>query len=1721
MEENGFELLANEEEQLQVNDAAAGFFELYNESEKYFSEQKAALNSTTLLTALALSDKRPITDELIGMSRDLLEKGQEAVVRGDIANQRLQRQMASINRVQSSLNVDVDPQIFQGLNASYNKLKTWDMREKQRVAIEEAAVDRIRSMAMEDPVQARILMDQLEFGTADQVTADWAVKMAVLRQRAEELDEEYQTMGWGKWLLNTVLNLAPLNFNFQRTGVMGTAGVTDLFTVGSSQQEESDAFWQQAQAMSNEEFARYAAKDGPLMESVRDNATTLFDLTADPQAAVEILDNIMATGSSTRQWNNVWGGVEIASVAPWKTLTNTTRMIAGMGDVRGAVRNMDNALHVLDTQGPEAMTRATGVTERELADELTVSAAKASDDGDVPLSVPAADRRAAAQLAIDEFFNSPDMPRFFSTEEAQVWMEGRIKEIEQRIGSPVKDVNYTTESLPGGQSHTSVTFTIGRKDGLGFASAGAARRAANSYGFGGSAEVAEEIVERPVVFLKNTDGTEITFYHGTAKRFEGMPTKGIRSRPNFVVYSTEADVANSYADLALSSVDDGTSALGDNRVFPVNIKAEDIADFRNPEDLEKARQWHVNRVNRENEEASRPAGWGESSFSEDALKNGDWTLWENEDMLRANGWKGAWITERNLTRKNPELNLALLDAEVNAVSLFDEAGRTFRDSTGQYFVKITRDMPEAGWLTGELKPEQMGFLGRMISRWFSSAARTGDPTLHGMALEAGSYLNRAARHIDNEIMGVFRQLPGKSKKVVRALGHLSAKREQWLTEEQIHVAVERGFGRRATEAELNAYKDLRLFNDMDWELRNVAMYVDGITKGKETVSFTTRWGEDILDEDVKIDYNMEVTPVERVFDVSRNKHYVHGRNSLDTKTLTTMKNNGYVMMTFPEGFTLPEGVIVNKVLIKKSDVTIKPLKREQLAYAPGGHRMYTDRVFVKQGRKGRQVDTGTEYLLSPNTFRTASNIAEAKKWAAVMERARTRLKEDPSTTAQQLDDEVFMNNTQSFPSGQEFLDGVTDGLYNLDNPFEAVFDRDLPSMYNTSGVDVTRMFNEDELGINGYYRTTGRMYTSAKGEILRHTSGEVAEILDPYETLSRSLHQVTRQLGLYNYKVNALERFANTYAKWLDVDATKSSPVQVLTDAKVVDTAPAEIRNQIEAQRASILNVLRFETPADRHTRQMYQSLAEKVLGEGDNAFRKFGHDAVWWFKDNNPVSVLRGLAFDMKLGMFNPGQLLVQASTMFSATALSPKYGMMGMSGLMPMHAYILKRGSENILDTMVKRGVPKVMGFDSVDEFKEYARHAYRHGFMEMNGSHIMINNTGPNVHFGSFAEKQTRAREQARVFFYTSEIWNRLVAYRIAWGEARDRGLRATDPQFNATILKLADDYSFNMTNESAAFWQKGLLSIPTQFWAYNMRMIEAMFGNRFTPMQRIRLGTMQLGIAGTAGIPGLQALSEYIKQKHGQAPNIDSLTGLADRGLVDYINYQLTGQDVLIGERVGTGGWASDTVKAIFGASEYGAQSFDELLGGATWNITKKTSQTLWDLGKYAVAESGDEQTFGSITKENMLNVLKEVSTFGNTAKAIMIHQHGILKSNSGTVQASGLPEGNAIYQALSFRPAKADEMSYMMAYRQDKAEAVREWSTKLRNWRQEAITTGDYETYWKKANVIINLIPYEDRREVLRNVNRTMDQSYYDFLERKVSEEQTDAALIEQLDEGNE
>lgn len=1481
-----------------------------------------ALPNKTLLMALANvnTDSNPdlqMQGEALDIARNTIETGQEMTERNKIAAQRAIRQMAGLQRYRMANDGIMTPQQSAAIDTAYNNVAAWDQEQKARTALEDQAVDNITDMAARDPVQAQVLMDNLQHGGAEQVRHDNLVKMSILAQRAEELDFEHNQTGWGKTVLNFALNLVPLNYNFQRSGLVGgtDAGVMDWLLSGEGIRKQSEKMYQ----MSPEEFAVFAAKDGPLMQSIRSNATTLFGLTNDSSAAVSLLHGLSGQSAEDRVWADSWGVADPLTVVPFGKIGGITKSLGRAGARTEKIALLSKAAETLEREGPEAMARETAVTTEELKAAESISAVdpSASSSHSVPVALDLATREKAAREAIAKLSPILQETERLHPDELMQAYDDAVDAASVDYGTHIKDTTaLQVETLANGNTVSYVEFVFGKKSGGGYAKEATAVNAAQSRGLSGEA---------------------------------------------------------------------------------------------------------------------------------------------------------------------------------------------FRDETGQWFVRGRKNIAEQGYATDELHNPTQGFVSQITGRWVRSASRVTDYLMHGKAVQSGSTIGKAQKVLGKEMDAMFKSIPHESQEIVQQVALVGANKGKWWSADEFNTLVERGYGRQATPKELEAYQNMQLYNDIDWVFRNDQMYLEKATRGVESVGFNTSWGQRFDLEGV-VKYNPKVPPpVERVWNLSDNIHYTAQNNPLTGLELERLVNNGYIITKTEKAIKLPDGTTVDHVIGKRTDFEIGALDRTQLAYSEGGHRLYPrGSYFIKQASVGKQADTGTEFLENPNVYATAVNKAEAQAWADVMEKARLGVK-DAKYTAQELDDLVFEGRA-GFVSGQEFLDGIKNGSINLNHPFEAVFDREMPSAYKNAGPNASLFVSEDELGFNGYYRTTGKLFTSSKGEILRDTTGEIAVTVDPYEALSTSLRQITRQSGLFNYRQESLERFINSFKEDLANVDPRASNYANFVSATVKPGTSVERRNFIEAQRAAMKNVFGFETEFEKGMKEAWRHSAEQILGDGTNAGRKAVHDTINWWSQKNPVSFLRGLAFDAKLGLFNVGQFFIQSSTMASAVALSPKMGLKGMMSAMPLHGYLLSKGSETVLDSLAKKGVGKLSGFASEQEFKEYARTVYRSGFMDLNGSHIMVGENGPAAVYGSFGDKAHRARETGRMFFYAAETYNRLVAYRIAWDEVVSGGLKPGASGFYGKVAARADDYSLNMTHESAARWQKGLLSIPTQFWAYNVRMMDAMVGKRFTAAQRMRLVGMNFALAGTAGIPIVEGISSMIKDHYGVEADIDTMMGTLDRGILDKLAYEFTGADVRIGEKIGTGGWLTNTIRDAFGTGEYGERSWAEIMGGATFSILKSAGETGIDLLKYTTAESGADMGEDGLREEEFLKLASEISTFGNISKAILAGQYGIYKSKNGTIYP-GLPKTDAFYIALGFKPQQIDTLAHMSKYTKNQDEVINDASNQIRKWRQEAFYNEDMmDKNARKANALIRMLPAHLRTKVLKKANQGDNKDLFTHIEEKFNKQ---------------
>lgn len=1059
-----------------------------------------------------------------------------------------------------------------------------------------------------------------------------------------------------------------------------------------------------------------------------------------------------------------------------------------------------------------------------------------------------------------------------------------------------------------------------------------------------------------------------------------------------------------------------------------------------------------------------------------------------------------------------------------------------RDASGQHFVQITRDLPENMFYTNPLLPQAKG----SFSAHTLNARLLGDKLLGDQAQLAG---NQKSAFLDNVIKPYIKTIHKISSSQREMLGQVMMAGEsagKWFTEDELHAIGQRALGRPMSDGEIAAYHAMHELNDHELVIRQDDLYKRLSTQGYETVSFDTGIGN-VDRRNAIVNRSPSTAPEDRSFDVSSGIHFTK-QNLLTESKLEALKARGAVHVRMQEPVSLADGTTVKDFFVSPKDAEFENLRRQQIGYREGGHRIYSGKNFVKQASEGTQADTGEKFLHNPNTYIATETKAEADQWASRMESARNMYKNGSS------DAEISnaLTGDPGMPSVDEFRAGLESGLYSKDYPFESLYDRELPSIYSRMNTDIADYADREATGTDGYLRTNGRLFYSSKGDQLKDYHGALAKTVDPYRTLNQSLTNVANLASFSDYKEAVIKRWVNTFKEFTNYDDMPQgvSDFRIFNDSdfslsKHVPNGEAGRRLQAaaEAQRDIIRRNLGFKTPFDEAKEQQFRRLNEWVEGsDPTDKTRQKAAKVVNWVREKDPLNTMRGYAFDGHLGFFNPASLPLHVSTAFATLATAgAKKGFEGLMSYPFTRMFLKANAGEDLLNAFVDRGVPKIMGFDDDGEFKAYMRQMKTSGFLDVNGSHQAINSYGAINAVSDVGNAWQNFREAGRFFFREGVLATRLAAFRVAWAETREElpKLAIDSAEFRTTHAGKAEMYGFNMSAQSAAWWQKGILSVPTQFFAYGARMLEAMLGKEFTGhtlvqdtkaalsgnlsqgAKRWRLIASQLALGGAAGLPLVSTLSQMYKNSTGSVARPDTLPGMMDRGLLDTLVYKLTGADVLAGKRFVAGKDIDENVQALFGLSSFGPKSLAEWAGGVSGGMAASAVSFMSPLFKYAIAESGGEMDKPP-TSQDVVNLFKNISSVSSAMRSYMIWKYGTLYDSKGSPTATNLPSQDAVWtMAFGVNPGEVDAVHNMQTFLKNKDKSAFEAAQVIHNMRVEAFKHPDnLDDYTQQINMYVKMLPDSMRPLVWKKVRELAGKSdLYSDVSRKLQKDRARDQII--------
>jgi len=605
--------------------------------------------------------------------------------------------------------------------------------------------------------------------------------------------------------------------------------------------------------------------------------------------------------------------------------------------------------------------------------------------------------------------------------------------------------------------------------------------------------------------------------------------------------------------------------------------------------------------------------------------------------------------------------------------------------------------------------------------------------------------------------------------------------------------------------------------------------------------------------------------------------------------------------------------------------------------------------------------------------------------------------------------------------GQDIMNGLIKASNNFNPSIEDV--DSLKTFIDKHGINpaediqiVTKDMPLPEVGVArfenyrlGKFTTYDELYTkgSRNNAIIYGYDNKNFKQVDAVRGIERDFAKGTNYVAEREYSVKAVEGFLNAAIQnklILNYDDIKNKPfIQQLKEADIVNS---DAGNKLKTERRVILNRL-------SETNEFAQAWNRRMTGVGEWVFDKKGWDII--DKMNiRPDVALRSFAFDMKLGMFNPDQFIVQASSALNIMAIAPMDGLKAAAAYLPLRIAMINP-DPNVLKALYKRssafiGMTEGEFLESIDYMRRSGRYQVNQNISEINGTYDitrgMIN----------------KVREAGRTPFNEGERVQRLMATNVAYREFRkanpvldvttDAGFRIMDD----FITNRADAITMNMTRASAAWWQQGFMSLPTQWLGYQAKLMENIFFSRnLTGIERTRLGLAQVVLFGGAGIPlGGTIVNTFVDQS-SEGIDKDAYTVLR-YGLIDYTLSNIIGEDTAMSGRLGVG----DSILQVY--EDFMDKNFAEIIGGPSLSIAT-------DTGSSAITMVGSLFNSDiSLTQYDAGKVLRNISTLDKAAKAYYLMQTGEFIDKKGRTLAEDMNPWNALWNTLG-TPFQEVELYY--------------------------------------------------------------------------------------------
>src|SRR6266404_1606824 len=563
---------------------------------------------------------------------------------------------------------------------------------------------------------------------------------------------------------------------------------------------------------------------------------------------------------------------------------------------------------------------------------------------------------------------------------------------------------------------------------------------------------------------------------------------------------------------------------------------------------------------------------------------------------------------------------------------------------------------------------------------------------------------------------------------------------------------------------------------------------------------------------------------------------------------------------------------------------------------------------------------------------------------------------------------------------------------------------------------------------------------------------EPAKMVDPIPTMNRALNRAINSTYMDDYKIFAVEHWLREAGPYLkeDESSIRASPFWNFNLARDETAfkagAPHDVVQKLLANRMKINQFVGVPNTFDTWIHSITQHLADTAYEKG-GLTEKAAIIPLWALSHvHDPVRLLRSFAFNAKLGIFNPAQILVQMQTYASIVGIAGfRHGAGGTAGAF-LHGWgNINRTSEFLvkLDEIASH-----LGYGKVGDWLEANKLLREIGFEHVAGEYA-LNDSMQHKFIGNDWGNFLNA---GQAFFRTGERSVRLGAWYTAYREFREiHPSGAISSAQRAEILQRADLLSTNMSRASSSQLHTGVLGLTTQFLTYQLRLSELMFSNRISGVARTRTAAIYAGLYGLPIATGLTGLPLYDVWRKAAI----------DRGYVMGQNWFTSAvmeglPATLLALATGKGDLEKGNFYNI--GPRYGIQGFNQfwsdnvwwkIMGGASVSIFANTINNTSPLALSMISwmRGNSKEMEHPFKVEDALDIFKEVSSINASWQVLTAMNTGRWLSKNEGYQGN-ISTLNALFQGATGLHNQKDDDAYQITNIRKAEEEYQKYTEKM-------------------------------------------------------------------------